>query len=107
MSSFPPNAGLLHLPCRWPAGNLRQIKELAISSIADTTSLLAAEGDAGLTVDESRPVFSGLIQYLDFRAMAGEKEALSGRWPATEHLGILQPRPAMKAKRDYRPASRV
>jgi hypothetical protein len=57
MSSFPPNAGLRHLPSRWPAGNLRQIKELAISSIADTTSLLAAEGDAGLTVDES-PVLS-------------------------------------------------
>jgi hypothetical protein len=36
-------------------GNLRQIKELAISSIA--ASLLAAEGDAGLTVDES-PVLS-------------------------------------------------
>jgi hypothetical protein len=46
----------LHLLSRWPAGNLRQIKELAISSIADT-SLLAAEGDAGLTVDES-PVLS-------------------------------------------------
>jgi hypothetical protein len=45
MSSFPPNAGLLHLPGRWPAGNLRQIKELAISSIA--ASFLAAEGDAG------------------------------------------------------------
>jgi hypothetical protein len=40
---------------RWPAGNLRQIKELAISSIA--ASLLAAEGDAGLTLDES-PVLS-------------------------------------------------
>jgi hypothetical protein len=55
MSSFPPNAGLRHRPSRWPAGNLRQIKELAISSIA--ASLLAAEGDAGLTVDES-PVLS-------------------------------------------------
>jgi len=55
MSSLPPNAGLLHLLSRRPAGNLRQIKELAISSIA--ASLLAAEGDAGLTLDES-PVLS-------------------------------------------------
>jgi len=45
MSSFPPNADLLHLLSPRPAGNLRQIKELAISSIA--ASFLAAEGDAG------------------------------------------------------------
>ena len=36
------------------------------------------------------------------RGSRREKEALSGRWPATGHLGILQPRPAMKAKRDHR-----
>jgi hypothetical protein len=53
MSSFPPNADLLHLLSPRPAGNLRQIKELAISSMADTASLLAAEGDVQLTVDES------------------------------------------------------
>jgi len=53
MSSFPPNADLLHLLSPRPAGNLRQIKELAISSMADTASLLAAEDDVQLTVDES------------------------------------------------------
>jgi hypothetical protein len=45
MSSFPPNAGLLDLLSRRPAGNLRQIKELAISSTADAASLLAAVDD--------------------------------------------------------------
>jgi hypothetical protein len=40
MSSFPPNADLLHLLSPRPAGNLRQIKELAISSMADTASKL-------------------------------------------------------------------
>jgi hypothetical protein len=39
MSSFPPNAGLLCLLSPQPAGNLRQIKELAIPSMADTTPL--------------------------------------------------------------------
>jgi hypothetical protein len=32
-----------------------------------------------------------LIQYLDFRPMAGEKEALSRRWLAPGHLDIVQP----------------
>jgi len=39
------------------AGGESETDQLAISSIADTTSLLAAEGDAGLTVDESPVLF--------------------------------------------------